>query len=118
MTMAPHKVSRGRILRRSIRGSVIEVKSEIVAKAARATETLARETDRKKQIQWVPCRMPTPDIANVFLGEIRRRAGRVRLSQISMANPAMETRQNTTEAASMEMRRPRTAVSARMKTRQ
>ena len=118
MTMAPQKISRGRILRRSISGSVIEVKSEIVAKAARATDMLARETDRKKQIQWAPCRNPVLQTASAFLEEIRRRAGRVRINQIRTASPAMETRQNTREAASIEMTRPRTAVSARINTRQ
>ena len=54
MTIPPQRSSPGRNGLRSIRGSVMEVKREMVANAARATETFERLTDRKKQIQWAP----------------------------------------------------------------
>ena len=117
MTIPPQISSPGRNARRSIKGSVMEVNSEIVAKAASATETLERLTDRKKQTQCPPCRSPTLKTANALRGERRSIAGQVRDSQTSMASPAIVTRQKTREGASSEITFPRTAVRARMKTR-
>lgn len=51
MTIPPQRSSPSRNALRSIKGSEMEVNNEIVAKAASATDTLERLTDRKKQTQ-------------------------------------------------------------------
>jgi hypothetical protein len=93
------------------------VKREMVAKAARATDTLEREIDQKKQTQWAPWSNPSPRAASNRRRGRQRRAGLITASQRAMASPAMKTRQKTREGASIEMMRPSTAVRARMKTR-
>tara|TARA_Y100000766_G_scaffold159532_1_gene137128 strand:- start:3355 stop:3720 length:366 start_codon:yes stop_codon:yes gene_type:complete len=117
MTIPPQISSPRRNALRSIKGSEMDVNNEIVAKAASATETLERLTDRKKQTQCAPCRSPTLNTANARRGERRSIEGQVTVSQTSMARPAIVTRQKTREGASREITFPRTAVRARMKTR-
>ena len=117
ITIPPQSSSPRRIALRSIRGSVKAVKSEMVAKAARATDTFARETDQKKQTQWAPWIIPRLVTASRRRRGITRSERLVAASQSAMANPAIETLQKTREGASTEMIRPRTAVRARMKTR-